>query len=357
MGEKDYINIINLSKSFGNVKALDNINLSINNGELLTILGPSGCGKTTLFKIIAGLEKPDTGDIFIDGFRINDVPPYKRNIGMVFQDLALFPHLNVIENIAFGLKIKKLQENEIKEKVSKILELVKLPIEEYGNRKVTQLSGGQQQRVALARALVLEPKVLLLDEPFSHLDYKIRQELMVELKRIQRSLNITTIYVTHDQTEAMFMSDRVAIMHNGKVFQVGKPSEVYDNPINTFVATFFGEVNIIEGKLNNGFIIVDGCKPIKLRNIKINNNGSDHVHIILRPEKVKIGNANKNNYIAKGKIEDMIFLGPFVKIDIKINDKQYLKALTPRDICKEINIGKEVSINWSLNDMKIFPGD
>jgi ABC-type spermidine/putrescine transport systems, ATPase components len=149
MGEKDYINIINLSKSFGNVKALDNINLSINNGELLTILGPSGCGKTTLLKIIAGLEKPDTGDIFIDGFRINDVPPYKRNIGMVFQDLALFPHLNVIENIAFGLKIKKLQENEIKEKVSKILELVKLPIEEYGNRKLHNLVG-DTTRVALA---------------------------------------------------------------------------------------------------------------------------------------------------------------------------------------------------------------
>lgn len=357
MEKQTYINIVNLSKNFGNVKALDNINLSINNGELLTILGPSGCGKTTLLKIIAGLEKSDAGDIIIDGIKINDVPPYKRNIGMVFQDLALFPHLNVIENIAFGLRIKKVREDEIIKKVSNILELVKLPINEYGNRKITQLSGGQQQRVALARALVLEPKVLLLDEPFSHLDYKIRQELMVELKRIQRSLNITTIYVTHDQTEAMFMSDRVAIMCDGKIFQVGKPNEVYDNPINSFVATFFGEVNIIEGKINNGFILIDGLKPIKFRNIKIDNNGFDHVHVILRPEKIKIGNINKNNCIARGIIEDLIFLGPFVKIDIKINDKQSIKALTPRNLCKGISIGSEVSINWSLNDMKIFSGE
>ena len=220
--------------------------------EFVTLLGPSGCGKTTTLRIIGGFEQPDSGDVFFDGKRLNDVPPYQREINTVFQRYALFPHLNVAENIAFGLHIKKLDRADIKRKTTEMLELVGL--RGFENRDVTSLSGGQQQRVAIARALVCEPRVLLLDEPLGALDLKLRKDMQIELKRIQQRTGITFIYVTHDQEEALTMSDRVVVMNHGVIQQVGSPTDIYNEPVNAFVADFIGESNIING------VMLEDCK-------------------------------------------------------------------------------------------------
>ena len=231
---------------------LRGISLSIKRREFVTLLGPSGCGKTTTLRIIGGFEQPDSGDVFFDGKRLNDVPPYQREINTVFQRYALFPHLNVAENIAFGLHIKKLDRADIKRKTAEMLELVGL--RGFENRDVTSLSGGQQQRVAIARALVCEPRVLLLDEPLGALDLKLRKDMQIELKRIQQRTGITFIYVTHDQEEALTMSDRVVVMNHGVIQQVGSPTDIYNEPVNAFVADFIGESNIIDG------VMLEDCK-------------------------------------------------------------------------------------------------
>lgn len=252
--------------------------LAVKDGEFLTLLGPSGCGKTTTLRIIAGFEKPDRGEILFDGRPVNDLPPYERGIGIVFQDYALFPHMTVFRNIAFGLEMKKLPKTEIERKVRWALELVGLSGLE--NRYPEQLSGGQQQRVALARALVVEPDVLLLDEPLSNLDAKIRERLRGEIKRIQRELGITTLYVTHDQEEAMAVSDRIAVMNFGRVEQVGKPLELYYRPKTEFVARFLGLSNIIEVETTDGVV--------KLGNIELKMGTKGRVKVFFRPENVKI---------------------------------------------------------------------
>jgi len=252
--------------------------LAVEHGEFLTLLGPSGCGKTTTLRIIAGFEKPDRGEILFDGKLVNDLPPYERNIGIVFQDYALFPHMTVFKNVAFGLEMKKLPKGEIERKVRWALELVGLI--GFENRYPEQLSGGQQQRVALARALVVEPEVLLLDEPLSNLDAKIRERLRGEIKRIQRELGITTIYVTHDQEEAMAISDRIAVMNVGHVEQVGKPLELYYRPKTEFVARFLGLSNILELEAENGRACLNGlCFEV---------GKTGEVRIFFRPESVYI---------------------------------------------------------------------
>jgi len=228
---------------------LNSINLTIKNKEFLTLLGPSGCGKTTTLRIIGGFETPTSGDVFFDGVRINDVPPYKRRVNTVFQKYALFPHLNVFENVAFGLRIAKVNEDEIKTRVLESLALVGLG--GYEKRRVHQLSGGQQQRVAIARAVVNRPQVLLLDEPLGALDLKLRKEMQSELKAIQQQVGITFIYVTHDQEEALTMSDTVVVMNHGVILQVGTPQDIYNEPANAFVADFIGESNIIDGTMNS----------------------------------------------------------------------------------------------------------
>ena len=247
MEQQRLITLKNVAKSFDGVTVLNNINLYIRKKEFVTLLGPSGCGKTTTLRIIGGFETPDEGQVIFDGQQINDLPPYKRRVNTVFQKYALFPHLNVQDNIAFGLKIKKMPKAEIARRVDKMLDLVNLS--GYGKRSVDSLSGGQQQRIAIARALVNEPEVLLLDEPLGALDLKLRKEMQLEIKAMQQRLGITFIYVTHDQEEALTMSDTVVVMRGGNILQIGTPKSIYDEPKNTFVANFIGESNIFPGTM------------------------------------------------------------------------------------------------------------
>src|ERR1700674_4115570 len=242
-----------VSKTFGDVKALDNVSLKIGRGEFMTLLGPSGCGKTTLLKLAAGFLAPDSGTVAIDGKCVNDVPTYKREIGMMFQNYALFPHMSVAENIAYGLKTRHVPRHDIRRRVTEALALVKLT--GMDDRKPRQLSGGQQQRVALARALVINPTVLLLDEPFSALDKNLRASMQIELREIQRKLNVTTIFVTHDQSEALSLSDRIAVMSEGRIRQLGTPEEIYRHPVDRFVASFVGDVNVLHARLER----IDGA--------------------------------------------------------------------------------------------------
>ncbi|MGV8838201.1 polyamine ABC transporter ATP-binding protein, partial [Cellvibrio sp.] len=246
------LNLNNLSKTYGSNRVLDNFDLTIFDGEFFTLLGPSGCGKTTVLRMIAGLEDTDTGSIHLDGQDIGQVPAEKRPINTVFQSYALFPHMTVFDNVAFGLRMSGVAKEEIAPRVTEALEMVRLG--EFAQRKPAQLSGGQQQRVAIARAVVNRPKLLLLDESLSALDYKLRQQMQIELKRLQRKLGITFVYVTHDQEEALSMSDRVVVMNKGKVQQLGTPREIYEQPANLFVAKFIGEINQLDGEI----VAVDG---------------------------------------------------------------------------------------------------
>ena len=282
---------------------LRGISLSIKRREFVTLLGPSGCGKTTTLRIIGGFEQPDSGDVFFDGKRLNDVPPYQREINTVFQRYALFPHLNVAENIAFGLHIKKLDRADIKRKTAEMLELVGL--RGFENRDVTSLSGGQQQRVAIARALVCEPRVLLLDEPLGALDLKLRKDMQIELKRIQQRTGITFIYVTHDQEEALTMSDRVVVMNHGVIQQVGSPTDIYNEPENAFVADFIGESNIIDGVM-----LEDRKVEFCDREFECVDSGFGHntpVDVVIRPEDLRLVYAGDG--LLQGVVESIVFKG------------------------------------------------
>ena len=250
---KELIRLRNICMAFDDEQVLDNINLYFNDSEFLTLLGPSGCGKTTTLRIIGGFTTPTSGDVIFDGVRINDVPPHKRQINTVFQKYALFPHLDVFENIAFGLRISKVPEAEIRERVTEMLGVVSL--KGFEKRRVDQLSGGQQQRVAIARALVNRPKVLLLDEPLGALDLRLRKDMQNELKRIQQQMGITFIYVTHDQEEALTMSDTVVVMDKGRIQQIGTPEDIYNEPKNAFVADFIGESNILDGVMHEDYVV------------------------------------------------------------------------------------------------------
>ncbi|MBQ8415370.1 MAG: polyamine ABC transporter ATP-binding protein, partial [Clostridia bacterium] len=251
MNKNVLIRLSGISKSFDGESVLNHIDLEIQDKEFMTLLGPSGCGKTTMLRMIGGFETPDEGEVFFDGKKINDVPPYKRQVNTVFQRYALFPHLNVFDNIAFGLRIQKCSDAEIKSKVKDMLALVNL--KGFERRKVSTLSGGQQQRVAIARALVNQPKVLLLDEPLAALDLKLRKDMQNELKNIQHQTGITFIYVTHDQEEALSMSDTVVVMAHGQIQQIGTPTDIYNEPVNAFVADFIGESNIVDGIMLEDF--------------------------------------------------------------------------------------------------------
>ena len=290
---KELIRLVNCTMAFDDEVVLDNINLNIRDKEFLTLLGPSGCGKTTTLRIIGGFQTPSSGDIFFDGVRINAVPPHKRTINTVFQKYALFPHLNVYENIAFGLRIPKagpdgkkikLPEEEIDQRVLEMLEIVNL--KGFDKRRISQLSGGQQQRVAIARALVNRPKVLLLDEPLGALDLRLRKDMQNELKRIQQAMEITFVYVTHDQEEALAMSDTVVVMDGGQIQQIGSPEDIYNEPKNAFVADFIGESNIIDGIMR-----ADGVVEIFNRKFKCLDGGfapDEPVDVVIRPEDVDI---------------------------------------------------------------------
>ena len=309
---KDLICLSGCSMAFDDVVVLDNVTLNIKDKEFLTLLGPSGCGKTTTLRIIGGFQTPTSGDIMFDGVRINDVPPHKRTINTVFQKYALFPHLNVYENIAFGLRIPKagpdgkkvkIPEDEIDRRVTEMLEVVNL--KGFEKRRVSQLSGGQQQRVAIARALVNRPKVLLLDEPLGALDLKLRKDMQNELKRIQQAMEITFVYVTHDQEEALAMSDTVVVMDGGRIQQIGTPEDIYNEPKNAFVADFIGESNIIDGIMR-----ADGVVEIFNRRFTCLDKGFDKdepVDVVIRPEDVDIVPEDQGQL--KGTVTNVTFKG------------------------------------------------
>ncbi len=288
---------------FDDEQILKSINLDINDKEFITLLGPSGCGKTTTLRIIGGFAKPTSGNVFFDGKLINDIPPYKRQVNTVFQKYALFPHLNVYENIAFGLRLKKTPEKEIRNRVFEMLELVNL--EGYGSRNVDLLSGGQQQRVAIARALINHPRMLLLDEPLGALDLKLRKEMQTELKKIQQQLNITFVYVTHDQEEALTMSDRVVVMNGGIINQIGSPEDIYNEPNNAFVAKFIGESNIIDGIMRDDFLVeFAGDKFIC---VDKGFEKMEAVDVVIRPEDIKI--TEPGEHTIDGTVENVTFKG------------------------------------------------
>ena len=281
---KELIRLQNLTMEFDGERILDGINLYINDHEFLTLLGPSGCGKSTTLRIIGGFLTPTDGNVLFDGQRINDVPAYKRQINTVFQRYALFPHLDVYDNIAFGLRVAKVPKEEIHERVTKMLEIVSL--KGYENRRINNLSGGQQQRVAIARALVNEPKVLLLDEPLGALDLRLRKDMQNELKRIQQATGITFIYVTHDQEEALSMSDTIVVMDNGRIQQIGKPEDIYNEPKNAFVADFIGESNILDGVMRDDYKVRFFGKSFKCVDAGFAPN--EPVDVVIRPEDIDI---------------------------------------------------------------------
>ncbi len=322
MNKNVLIRLNGISKSFDGESVLDRINLDIHDKEFITLLGPSGCGKTTMLRIIGGFEYPDEGDVFFDGARINDVPPHKRQVNTVFQRYALFPHLNVFDNIAFGLRLKKCSDQEIKTKVKEMLALVNL--RGFERRKVSTLSGGQQQRVAIARALVNQPKVLLLDEPLAALDLKLRKDMQNELKNIQHQTGITFIYVTHDQEEALSMSDTVVVMAHGRIQQIGTPTDIYNEPVNAFVADFIGESNIVDGVMledyrvklaGHTFDCVDkGFEP------------NESVDVVIRPEDVDVVTPEKG--MLCGLVTAVTFKGVHYEIIVDVEGFKWMIQTT-----------------------------
>ena len=303
MTENNIVSLRDISVDFDGDPILVGLDLDIRDKEFVTLLGPSGCGKTTTLRTIGGFVSPKSGDVFFDGVRINDVPPHKRHVNTVFQRYALFPHLNVFENVEFGLKIKKLPENERKNRVHEMLELVNLA--GYDRRNVNQLSGGQQQRVAIARALVNHPRVLLLDEPLGALDLKLRKEMQIELKRMQQALEITFIYVTHDQEEALTMSDTVVVMNDGDILQVGTPQDIYNEPKNAFVADFIGESNIIDGVMHKDCLVEFAGR--KFDCVDSGFGTLERVDVVIRPEDIKI--IEPQDAPISGVVESVIFKG------------------------------------------------
>lgn len=311
--KKKLIELRNICKSFDGERILSNVDLYINDHEFITLLGPSGCGKTTTLRIIGGFESPDVGDVYFDGERINDVPPYKRSVNTVFQKYALFPHLNVFENIAFGLRIKKpdtpkLSKEEIVAKVTEMLALVNL--KGFERRHINTLSGGQQQRVAIARALINQPKVLLLDEPLGALDLKLRKDMQKELKSIQKRTGITFIYVTHDQEEALSMSDTVVVMADGKIQQIGTPVDIYNEPKNAFVADFIGESNILDGVMEDDYKVRFSAHTFQCLDAGFDKN--EPVDVVIRPEDVDI--VPLDRCMLTGKVTSITFKGDYYEI-------------------------------------------
>ncbi|MBQ6003715.1 MAG: ABC transporter ATP-binding protein [Clostridia bacterium] len=343
--EKDRLVLIkNVSKEFDGVEVLSNINLYIKRNEFVTLLGPSGCGKTTLLRLLGGFEAPTSGDILFEGKSIVDVPPYKRRLNTVFQRYALFPHYDVFDNVAFGLKIKKLPKDEIKKKVEEKLALVGLS--GYEKRSVDTLSGGQMQRVAIARALVNEPELLLLDEPLGALDLKFRKEMQLELKRMQKQLGITFVYVTHDQEEALSMSDTIAVMDSGRILQIGTPQDIYNEPINSFVADFIGESNIIPGIMKEDYLVHFSDKDFRCVDRGYNND--DPIMVVVRPEDVKLVPPTENTI--NGVVTSIVFMG--VHYEIRLVDDRGFEWLIQS--IHSADVGSRLGIHLEPDDIHIM---
>lgn len=348
LNEKTIISLKDVEVSFDGEIILDKINLDIKDREFITLLGPSGCGKTTTLRIIGGFLEPDSGDLFFDGKRINDVPPNKRNVNTVFQKYALFPHLNVYDNIAFGLKLKRKSKEEIDAAVKKMLAVVDL--KGYEKRPVSKLSGGQQQRVAIARALVCDPKVLLLDEPLGALDLKLRKDMQIELKQLQHQLKTTFVFVTHDQEEALTMSDRVVVMNNGKIEQIGSPTDIYNEPANAFVADFIGEANIL-----NGIMKEDYCVIIQNTEIDCIDKGFkpyQPVDVVIRPEDIEV--CKPNDGLLNGTVTDVVFKGVHYEMEVDCNGCLWIIQST-----KCVPVGTKIGMKVTPDNIhimnKLFP--
>jgi ABC-type Fe3+/spermidine/putrescine transport system ATPase subunit len=343
------VELKNINKSFDGVVVLHDLSLDIRQGELLCLLGPSGCGKTTALKIISGLLEADSGLVYIDGIDYTNIAPQKRNLGMVFQNYALFPQMNVADNIAYGLKRRKLKADIIREKVSSALKLVRL--EGIEKRRIHEISGGQQQRVALARALVIEPRALLLDEPLSNLDAKLREDMRDEIKRIQRQLGITTIYVTHDQEEAMSIADRIVVMNNGQIDQVGTPQEIYHNPETRFVATFIGKMNFITGHITNRTLSLLGHTYDLTGKIDMTDGV---VTCAIRPERINL--VSNITPFSTGLVESISYLGSVLIYEVSVNDNRTLHELEVQAPVsqKSWNVGDTVNLDIDFNNIRLF---
>ncbi len=344
--------IKNAVKIYGDYKAVNNANLTIKEGELFTLLGPSGCGKTTLLRMIAGFNSIDGGHISFGDKVINDIPAHKRNIGMVFQNYAIFPHMSVFNNVAYGLKARKIHKDEINKRVMEALEMVQMA--QFKDRQPSQLSGGQQQRIALARAIVIHPDVLLMDEPLSNLDAKLRVQMRTIIRKLQKDLKITTIYVTHDQEEALAISDRIAVMKLGVIQQVGTPVEIYKDPQNTFIGDFIGTSNYLKGKVikkdSNGTRININNKVI---NMKLKNDYSGEVIVGARPEEIIITDAKKDEL--NGEIVIGTFLGDFINYEIRLTNDQIIEVNEyTKDVSHIRKSGDKVSLILSTDRIHIY---
>ena len=345
-----------VTKRFGDFTAVDEISLEIAEGEFFTLLGPSGCGKTTTLRMIAGFEEASDGQVLIDGADVAGLPPYKRPTNTVFQSYALFPHLSVRDNVAFGLRRQKVDRSEIDRRVAAELERVGLSAE--ANRRPAQLSGGQQQRVALARALVNLPKVLLLDEPLGALDLKLRKGLQVQLKRIQRDVGITFVYVTHDQEEALTMSDRIAVMSRGRIEQVGDPEEVYERPATTFVAGFIGVSNLMPGVVKSaagGKVLLDSGVTVSADADGLQD--GDRCHAVVRPEKLRLGDGGRRDPSVEGLVESSLYLGTSTQLIVRLPDDVRMTVLVPNaDEAERQKLpggGAKVKVSWSPEHMHL----
>ncbi len=361
---ENLIEIKSVSKHFHNHLVLDDINLEIKNGEFLTLLGPSGCGKTTLLRLLAGFEQPENGSIWLQGKDITKTPPEIRNVNMVFQSYALFPHMTVFENVAFGLRCQRMANHIIEEKVNNALAMVKLS--QFAQRKPSFLSGGQQQRVAIARAVVNQPMFLLLDEPFSALDYSLRKNMRIELKEIQRSLGITFVFVTHDQEEALQMSDRIVVMNQGIIEQMGRPRDVYEEPTNLFVAQFIGEANIFETVISKSTakeveVVIEG-KVFHCQNKKKLQEGRN-VSVILRPEDLRVWGQREvqdSSDMLPGVVEKVIYKGSTVDLILRLASNKLISAsefFDEDDEKLEYEVGEKVWIHWTSGWEVIIPHD
>ena len=335
MEKKKIIELKGICKSFDGEKVLNDINLDIYDNEFVTMLGPSGCGKTTTLRIIAGFETPDSGEVYFDGKKINDLPPYKRHINTVFQRYALFPHLNVYENIAFGLRVAKRPDDEISERVKEMLKLVNMS--GFEKRHVTTLSGGQQQRVAIARALINKPRVLLLDEPLGALDLKLRKDMQQELKNIRKQTGITFIYVTHDQEEALSLSDRVVVMNAGEILQVGEPIDIYNEPANAYVADFIGESNILDGIMEDDYRVRVAGRSFECLDKGFAKN--EPVDVVIRPEDVDVVPPEKG--MLTGHVTQVTFMGVHYEVIVEIDHFKWMIQTTDY-VAPDSDIGIEM---------------
>ena len=349
-----FLSIQNVKKSFGNVAVVKDFNLDVGTGEFVSFLGPSGCGKTTMLRIVAGFEEPSAGKVFVGGKDVTSLKPNQRNIGMVFQAYALFPNLTVAQNIGFGLKVAGVGKAEADARVAEMLNLIKLP--DFGDRYPYQLSGGQQQRVALARALAPKPKLLLLDEPLSALDAKVRISLREEIRSIQKKLGITTIFVTHDQEEALSMSDRIVVMNEGRADQTGTPFEIYNRPSTKFVANFVGTLNVLEGTVSDaasGMVRIN-TEEIGLKSKLNGSKSGDTLSLALRPEAISLGRRPGADASLTGQIADVHFLGSVIRVRVGVGQNvvsldTFNNSSTPPPV-----VGEKTEISFSSGDVLVL---